>query len=40
LGKQRTFFEDLFGNIGTVGTGGAAGGGAGAGSNTGGAPGT
>jgi len=31
LGKQRGFFEDLFGNIGTVG---AAGGGAGGGSNT------
>jgi len=35
LGKKRTFFEDLFGNIGTVGT-GAGGTGAGGGSNTGG----
>lgn len=34
LGRKRTFFEDLFGNIGTVGTGGA--GSAGPASNTGG----
>lgn len=31
LGRQRSFFEDLFGNIGTVGTGPGAGGGAGGG---------
>lgn len=36
LGKKRTFFEDLFGNIGTVGTGAGGAGGAGGGSNTGG----
>jgi len=34
LGKKRSFFQDLFGNIGTVGA--AGGPGAGAGSNTGG----
>lgn len=38
LGKKRSFFEDLFGNIGTVGTG--VGGSGGPGGNTGGAPGT
>jgi outer membrane protein assembly factor BamE (lipoprotein component of BamABCDE complex) len=38
LGKKRTFFEDLFGNIGTVGTG--MGGSGGPGGNTGGGPGT
>ncbi|MEY2943746.1 MAG: hypothetical protein RLY97_1760 [Pseudomonadota bacterium] len=37
LGSNRTFWEDLFGNIGTVGAGG---GGGPNGSNTGGAPGT
>ncbi len=37
LGSNRTFWEDLFGNIGTVGAGGATGSN---GSNTGGAPGT
>lgn len=36
LGRQRSFFEDLFGNIGTVGAGGLGGGGGDNGSNTGG----
>ncbi len=36
LGRERGFFQDLFGNIGTVGAAGAGGGGAGNGSNTGG----
>lgn len=31
LGRERSFFEDLFGNIGTVGTGAAGAGGAGGG---------
>lgn len=35
LGRKRTFFQDLFGNIGTVGAGGLGGGGGG-GDNTGG----
>ncbi|MGU3389442.1 outer membrane protein assembly factor BamE [Sphingomonas sp. M1A8_2b] len=36
LGRERGFFQDLFGNIGTVGAAGSGGGGAGNGSNTGG----
>lgn len=36
LGRHRSFFEDLFGNIGTVGAGGVGGGGGGAGGGGGG----
>lgn len=40
LGRNRSFFEDLFGNIGSVGAGGVGGGAPGSGGGGGGGPGT